>query len=498
MTKVGEKWSLKDMQSNDPLVVWSDWLPKSRHLSGKCSPEPRPCRKCFYEGHFCYKPRGSDTGCDSCLGKHSCNSDLTGVIPYRYKRAKIREKEGLIHPLLKHRLESQARRLEALKSDIELADTEKTPTFIEIEKDVEDNIEKDFENDSEADGKYDGEEDIENELGEDAIQQQELNGADPLLIYKEYVPKAQTRRDLIAEPRACRACFINGQNCYKKLGPAGKCNRCVLMRGRCTTDLRGAVPAKYKWNKLVREKGHSRRGLLPRQDIENETGIALAADLEADYLSISSGTERTEVEQVIADRDWSSASEDAIDENDEGLKTLALYQANPPKWRGEFGECIPRRRCLLERLCCRRSDGPDTMCLLCQGRADAGDKYANCSSDLRGAVSYSSKYGVDTVPGDSRPLFVKQGQARTRQPGKPKRRTKPPRPTNSTRSPDKAEPPEQAKPQQNLATDATTPLARRDDIQLESDESIIDRVFAGNIEDSGWKLLQMYFKHRRA
>lgn len=211
MATVGEKWSLDDMQSNDPLVIWSDWLPKSKLLPSRCPPEPRPCRKCFYEGYFRYKSRGRDEGCDSYRGRTTCNSDLMGVIPYRYKRAKIQERQGLVTPLLRQRVESQARKLRATKSNIGMADVEKSPTFIEIEDDGEQLVEED--------SGYNSVDDVDDGLDEDFVRQQEADGVDPLVIYKEYVPKVGTRAGINPELRPCRACFINGQNCYKKLGP---------------------------------------------------------------------------------------------------------------------------------------------------------------------------------------------------------------------------------------------------------------------------------------
>lgn len=159
MAKVGWRWSLDYMQSNDPLVVWSDWLPKPKLVPSRCPPEPRPCRKCFYEGHFCYKPRGPGEGYSSCHGRTACNSDLIGVIPYKYKRARIQEQQGLITPLLQQRLESQARKLEATKNDVGMADVEKSSTFVEIEDDV------------------DSGNDVEDDLVEDIVRQKKLTGS---------------------------------------------------------------------------------------------------------------------------------------------------------------------------------------------------------------------------------------------------------------------------------------------------------------------------------
>lgn len=208
------------------------------------------------------------------------------------------------------------------------------------------------------------------------------------------------------------------------------------------------------------------------------------------------------MEQVVADRDWSSASEEEVDADDEGLKTLALYQANPPRRGGELGEHIPCRTCLLERLCCQRPNGPGTACTLCQRRVEAGQNQ-KCSSDLRGAGRYPSKYGgADAEPGDGRPLFLGTG-LRLRQPGNSSRSTKPiylmrlKRRTRPAESSEPSEAPEPSRRRQEIVADTPMPAPQEADSPLESDESIITRLFEGNAEDSGWKLLQAYFRHRR-
>lgn len=68
---------------------------------------------------------------------------------------------------------------------------------------------------------------------------------------------------------------------------------------------------------------------------------------------------------------------------------------------------------------------------------------------------------------------------------------------NPTGSLNIAEPPERPKPQQEVAMYKTMSPAQSDNSQLESDESIFTRMFEGNTEDKGWRLLKMYFKYRR-
>lgn len=207
----------------------------------------------------------------------------------------------------------------------------------------------------------------------------------------------------------------------------------------------------------------------PQHDMGRDKEVVPDADVdaEADYLSISSGSELEPIEVVIAERDWSSASEEEYDEDDIGLKTLALYQAYPSRKNGGgFGEYIPCRICLLERLCCLRLDGPNSPCKLCQGRIDSGFSQV-CSTDLRGAKPYRSKYGAHVVLGyesKERPASDPQKVPRSRC-----KYIEPELPTSN--------------PRHNGSP--------------ESDESIIARYFDGNADDPGWKVLQIYLWHRR-
>lgn len=68
---IKDEMEMANDSSGDPLVIWSAWLPTNPPAAGRCPPETRPCRRCSYEGHYCYKSRGPDEVCDTCFGRNN-------------------------------------------------------------------------------------------------------------------------------------------------------------------------------------------------------------------------------------------------------------------------------------------------------------------------------------------------------------------------------------------------------------------------------------------
>lgn len=236
---------------------------------------------------------------------------------------------------------------------------------------------------------------------------------------------------------------------------SAKCDRCFTIRMVCRSSLEGAVLSKYL------EHERRQQAKLQRYDMKGSAGSATKADKQVNYLSISSGTEEEPPDHVPVERDWSSESNEEYDGRDIGLKVLGLHQETPPRAQGGgLGERTPCRRCLLERLCCQRPNGPDSACTLCKGRIDAG-RELRCSSDLRGVVPYKSKYGAHAVPG-----YESQERApRTHHKKAVKLRLR----------------------QTEIDFDES----------LESDESILATMFDGNVKDTGWRLLRTYWSQAR-
>lgn len=76
---------LKENSFADPLVVYAPWLPK---IPTKPNPEARPCRRCFNEGHFCYRSQGPGNPCET------CSQDRTGIVPHPYRKHERKQEAG--------------------------------------------------------------------------------------------------------------------------------------------------------------------------------------------------------------------------------------------------------------------------------------------------------------------------------------------------------------------------------------------------------------------
>lgn len=430
-----------DHPNMDPLVFWSVWLPKGKPAPDRCPPEARPCRRCFYEGHYCYKSRGQDGRCDSCFSKGGCYADFAGVIPWRYKRAKEHEKQGLLVPNERNKLEAHYERVRELSAA--LASAPETTASSDRAP-------------------------IQNNMASQTASGQ----SDPLYIYREYLPRRSkvNKHGQNPEARPCRNCFYMGRNCYKTQGQDQKCDRCITMNSLCKQDLEGLLPYKY-----TLAHGSAKQAQKAQQ-----------LDPEADYLSIcttSEGGALDEAELDEAERIWSSTSEEGEEDeevvmngDDIGLTTLALYQANPPRTqKGELGELVPCRRCLKERLCCQRLNGPDAPCNLCTHRLLAGIP-SRCSSDLRGATPCPSKYGRESVKGGERQAALRA--SRNKMLSRQQARTAPEKVSGAM-------------------SKISGAAQEHPDDKPETDDSIIARLFDGNADDTGWKLLQIYFRNRR-
>lgn len=195
---------LQKNPGKDPLVTFAAWLPK---VPAKPNPEPRPCRRCFNEGHFCYKSQGSENPCDSCIGNGTCNPDLTGIIPWRYRR---------------YQKKQQARE-ELQGSSVAALEVFKTPLKFPRSMTKHESLKR-----------------LDEKAGGDA--------PDLLIQFKDWragPPRAELGTEYALAARPCRRCFIDGINCYKRSGSMA-CRRCENKSTTCTKDLSGAQPYKYQ------------------------------------------------------------------------------------------------------------------------------------------------------------------------------------------------------------------------------------------------------------
>lgn len=291
-------------------------------------PRPRPCRRCLYEGHYCYNPRSPGRLCDTCIKYNNCYHDLTGVVGWRYKKARKRAMQGST-PALRSLAVNKMRRL--VRAPPLVGDC----PLVEDRTSVRGHLPK-------ANEMMHSEHDINTFSSTSNV----TDSTGPLVIHHDWMPKKRDARRRISRSRPCRPCFVEGRKCYQT-EDNDKCNRCATTRNkRCHTSLERAVSCGYMRHK------HEQQTRMQDYGME----VFTKSNESADYLSLASSSNEEPPKDAESQREWSSSSEDEqYDSEDIGLKVLTLYQANPPRTQHvQIGDRIPCRRCLQERLCCQR------------------------------------------------------------------------------------------------------------------------------------------------